>query len=145
LTLQAVSSDDAWARANARMPRSKTAMLEKHSWEKVENETLNPLISRRMLNCEKMTIARVNLKRGAIVPRHSHVNEQITFILAGALKFTLDDGEVVVRAGEVLLIPPGVPHAAEAIEDTDDLDVFTPRRQDWIDKDDAYLRGDTKK
>jgi quercetin dioxygenase-like cupin family protein len=120
-------------------------MLEKHSWEKVENETLNPLISRRMLNCEKMTIARVSLKRGAIVPRHSHVNEQITFILAGALKFTLDDGEVMVRAGEVLLIPPGVPHTAEAVEDTDDLDVFTPRRQDWIDKDDAYLRGDAKK
>jgi quercetin dioxygenase-like cupin family protein len=120
-------------------------MLEKHSWEKVENEALNPLISRRMLNCEKMTIARVYLKRGAIVPRHSHVNEQITFILAGALRFTLDDGEVVVRAGEVLLIPPGVPHAAEAIEDTDDLDVFTPRRQDWIDKDDAYLRGGAKK
>ena len=73
------------------------------------------------------------------------MNEQITFILAGALKFTLDDGEVMVRAGEVLLIPPGVPHAAEAVEDTDDLDVFTPRRQDWIDKDDAYLRGGPKK
>jgi quercetin dioxygenase-like cupin family protein len=120
-------------------------MVEKHSWEKVELEELNPLISRRMLSGAQSTIARVYLKRGAMVPRHSHVNEQITMIWGGALKLIFDDGEVVLRKGELLLIPSGVPHAAEALEDTDDMDVFIPRRQDWIDKDDAYLRGGAKK
>lgn len=120
-------------------------MLEKHSWEKVELEALNPLIGRRMLSGAQGTIAHVYLKRGAIVPRHSHVNEQITYILGGALNFILDDGEVLVRAGEVLIIPPGVPHSAEAMEDTDDLDIFIPRREDWINKTDDYLRSGTKK
>ncbi|HXQ98072.1 MAG TPA: cupin domain-containing protein [Candidatus Limnocylindrales bacterium] len=120
-------------------------MLEKHPWEKVELESLNPLISRRMLSGEQSTIARVYLKRGAIVPRHSHHNEQITFILAGALHFTFDDGELTLRQGEVLLIPPNVPHAAEAVEDTDDLDVFIPRREDWINKQDDYLRAGSKR
>ncbi len=73
--------------------------------------------------------------------RHSHRSEQFTFILSGVLKFTFDDGETVVRSGEILLIPPHVPHAAEALEDTVDFDFFAPRRDDWINKDDAYLRG----
>jgi quercetin dioxygenase-like cupin family protein len=92
-------------------------------------------------------IARVLLKRGAIVPMHSHLNEQITYILEGALKFLIksEEGsehlkEIVVRAGEVLCIPPNLPHEAHALEDTVDLDIFNPPRQDWIDRDDAYLR-----
>jgi quercetin dioxygenase-like cupin family protein len=129
----------------AENPGSESNMLEKHAWAKVEMEELNPLISRQMLSGAQSTIARVYLKRGAIVPRHSHVNEQITYILAGALKFTFDDGELVVNAGEVLLIPSHVPHAAEALTDTDDLDIFIPRREDWINKEDAYLRGGAKK
>jgi quercetin dioxygenase-like cupin family protein len=120
-------------------------MLEKKAWAKIEAEELNPLITRRMLNSKNATVARIALKKGAIVPRHSHTNEQFTLILGGALKFTLDDGELTVRAGEVLFIPSGVPHAAEAVEDTDDLDIFTPPREDWINKTDDYLRGGAAK
>jgi len=119
-------------------------MLEKHPWSKVELEELNPLISRKMLSGAQSTIARVFLKKGAIVPRHSHHNEQITFILDGCLKFTFDDGELLLNGGEVLLIPPNVPHKAEAMVDTDDLDVFIPRREDWINKQDDYLRSGKK-
>jgi quercetin dioxygenase-like cupin family protein len=115
-------------------------VLQKMAWSQMEAEELNPLITRRMLNSKAATVARLLLKRGALVPRHTHENEQFTLIMGGALKFTLDDGEVVVRAGEVLFIPSGVAHAAEALEDTDDLDIFTPPRQDWIRKQDFYLR-----
>lgn len=116
-------------------------MLDSVSWDKVEIERMNDKITRQMLVGDKTTLARVLLTRGAIVPRHFHVNEQFTMILEGCLKFTFDDGKVTfVRAGEMLYIPPNVPHAAEAIEDTIDIDFFHPRREDWIRKDDAYLR-----
>ena len=89
-------------------------------------------------------LARIDLRQGAVVPSHSHANEQISWITEGALRFTLgragEEREVVVRAGEVLVIPAHLPHAAEALEDTVDYDIFAPPRQDWIDKDDAYLR-----
>jgi len=85
-------------------------------------------------------LARLRLRKGCIVPLHSHENEQITYILEGALKFSLQGKEVVVRAGEILVIPSNVPHSAEAIEDTVDLDVFCPPRADWISGTDAYLR-----
>jgi quercetin dioxygenase-like cupin family protein len=87
-------------------------------------------------------LARVLLKKGAHVPLHSHHNEQITYILDGALQFAIEGREIVVHAGEVLCIPPYVPHEAFALEDTVDLDIFSPPRQDWIDRDDAYLRGE---
>lgn len=109
----------------------------------MEAEELSPVITRRMLNSKAATVARIFLKKGAIVPRHSHENEQFTLIFGGALRFILDDGELVLRTGDVLFIPSGVAHAAEALEDTDDLDVFTPPRQDWINKEDSYLRGGT--
>ncbi|MFZ0287096.1 MAG: cupin domain-containing protein, partial [Terriglobales bacterium] len=86
-------------------------------------------------------LARVLLKKGCIVPEHSHHNEQATYILDGALKFWIDGKEIVVRTGEVLTIPPHMPHKAEALEDTVDLDVFNPPRADWINKTDQYLRG----
>jgi quercetin dioxygenase-like cupin family protein len=82
----------------------------------------------------------VLLKKGCIVPLHSHVNEQLSYILEGALKFYIDGKEIVVRAGEVLTIPPNMPHKAEAMEDTVDLDIFNPPRADWINKTDSYLR-----
>jgi len=85
-------------------------------------------------------LARVLLKKGSYVPKHSHVNEQITYILEGALKFGIDGREITVSAGQVLCIPPHMPHDALALEDTVDLDVFNPPRADWIAKDDAYLR-----
>ena len=86
-------------------------------------------------------IAHVYLAKGAIVPEHTHENEQITYILEGKLRFTLGDETIDVGAGEVLTIPPNVPHAAEALEDTLDVDVFTPPREDWLSGTDAYLRG----
>ncbi len=113
-------------------------------WSDIEVEELNPLIGRQFVVGENMMVARVLLKKGAHVPLHSHHNEQITYILDGALKFHLEGREVVVRTGEVLCIPPHVPHEAFALEDTVDLDIFNPPRQDWIDRDDAYLRGGTR-
>ena len=110
------------------------------SWEQVETEKLSKTITRQMLNGEHTTVARILLARGAFVPRHTHVSEQFSLILSGALKFIFDDREVVVHAGEILFIPGDVAHAAEALEDTVDLDIFAPRREDWIRKDDAYLR-----
>ena len=111
------------------------------SWKDVELEQLNPLLDRQMITGDKVMLARVLLKKGCVVPEHSHENEQITYILEGALKFWIEGKEIVVRAGEVLCIPSNVPHKAEAVEDTVDLDVFYPPRQDWLNKTDNYLRG----
>lgn len=116
-------------------------MIQLTSWEKIETEKLSAAITRKMLSGEHATIARIFLARGAVVPRHVHLSEQFSMILSGSLKFIFDDREVVVGAGEMLFIPSNVPHAAEALEDTDDFDFFAPRREDWIRKDDAYLRG----
>jgi quercetin dioxygenase-like cupin family protein len=110
-------------------------------WADIEVEALNPLIGRQFVVGSNVMVARVLLKKGAHVPLHSHHNEQVTYILEGALKFVLEDKEVVVHEGEVLCIPPHVPHEAFALEDTVDLDIFNPPRQDWIDRDDAYLRS----
>jgi quercetin dioxygenase-like cupin family protein len=112
-------------------------------WADVEIEEMNSLIGRQFIVGTDVMVARVLLKKGAHVPLHSHLNEQVTYILEGALKFALEGKEVVVHAGEVLCIPPHVPHEAFALEDTVDLDVFNPPRQDWIDRDDAYLRSET--
>lgn len=114
-----------------------------YRWTELPLETLSPMLDRRLINGDRMMLAHVYLKKGCVVPRHQHVNEQFTYILEGVLRFRLgDDGaEVVdVRAGEVLHIPSNLPHEAEALEDTLDVDVFSPPRQDWLDKTDAYLR-----
>lgn len=112
------------------------------SFAEMPVEHLNPLIERQFVHGEKGMLARLLLRKGCIVPEHSHENEQITYILEGALKFVLGGEEtVVVRSGELLVIPPNLKHSAEALEDTVDLDVFTPPRADWIDGSDAYLRG----
>jgi unsaturated pyranuronate lyase len=114
-----------------------------HRWDDLPREELNPLIGRRLITGDQMMIAHVYLAEGAIVPQHSHHNEQLTYIVEGKLRFFLgDDGaEVVdVAAGEVLHIPAHLPHRAEALEDTLDVDVFHPPRQDWLDGTDAYLR-----
>lgn len=103
-------------------------------------EQVNPLLDRQMVCGERSMLARIILRKGCIVPRHSHENEQITYILEGALKFVIEGREIVVTAGEVLVIPSHVPHSAEALEDTVDLDLFCPPRADWLNKTDAYLR-----
>lgn len=110
------------------------------SWSKLELEQLNPNITRQMLNGEDGTIARIVLLKDAVVPRHSHRSEQFSLIVSGALRFFFDDHEVVVGAGEMIYIPANVPHKAIAIEDTVDIDFFSPRREDWVTKNDAYLR-----
>lgn len=115
-----------------------------YRWDDLPREELNPAIGRRLITGDAMMIAHVYLKKGAIVPKHAHHNEQITYILEGVLRFRLgeDDSQVVdVAAGEVLTIPAHLQHAAEALEDTLDVDVFTPPREDWLDGSDAYLRG----
>jgi quercetin dioxygenase-like cupin family protein len=117
------------------------AELRHISWSAVEIEELNPLLGRQFVVGRDIMVARVFLKKGCIVPEHSHVNEQITYILQGALKFWIDGREIVVNEGEVLTIPPNMPHKAEALVDTLDLDVFNPPRADWMNKDDRYLRG----
>jgi quercetin dioxygenase-like cupin family protein len=109
-------------------------------WNKVEREKLNDLIDREMVVGDKLMLARVFMKKGAHVPKHQHHNEQVTYILEGALKFEIDGKEIVVHAGEVLCIPSNMPHEAWALEDTLDLDVFDPPREDWLNKTDAYLR-----
>jgi quercetin dioxygenase-like cupin family protein len=112
-------------------------------WDDLPREELNPLIGRRLITGDQMMIAHVYLAKGAIVPKHEHLNEQLTYILEGRLRFSLgDDGAetVEVGAGEVLHIPAHLPHAAEALEDTLDVDVFHPPRADWLDGSDSYLR-----
>jgi unsaturated pyranuronate lyase len=113
-------------------------------WDDMPKENLNPLLDRRLITGERMMLAHVYLKKGCLVPRHSHENEQLTYVLEGALHFWLGEDEseeVVVHAGEVLTIPSNLPHKALALEDTLDVDVFSPPRQDWLSGTDAYLRG----
>ena len=114
--------------------------MEYLNWEAVPEEKMSDVISRKVISGEKVMIAQVFLKKDAVVPEHHHESEQITYILEGALKFELEGQEVVVRKGEVLHIPSNVPHRAVALEDTLDLDIFSPIRVDWLTKDDSYLR-----
>jgi quercetin dioxygenase-like cupin family protein len=122
-------------------PGKRTQAMQHIPWDSIPLEDLNPLLQRQFVVGQNVMLARVLLKKGCVVPEHSHHNEQITYILQGALKFWIDGKEIVVSAGEVLTIPPHMPHKAEALADTVDLDVFSPPRADWIDKTDQYLRG----
>ncbi len=119
---------------------AKKAKPQHVSWSAVELEDLNSLLQRQFVVGQEIMVARVLLKKGCIVPEHSHHNEQFTYILEGALKFWIDGRVIIVNAGEVLTIPANVPHKAEAVVDTVDLDIFTPPRADWINKTDQYLR-----
>ena len=122
---------------------TKTATVTHHRWDDMPRQKVTDKIDRRVIVGDRMMLAHVYLAKGSIVPRHSHENEQLTYILQGALKFWIgEDGaqELIVRAGEVLVIPSNVPHKAEALEDTLDVDVFSPPRADWLDGSDAYLR-----
>lgn len=111
------------------------------AWESIEREPMTDKITRQVTHGEMATLARFHLARHAVVPRHAHPAEQFSYVVQGQLRFTFDDREVVVSAGEMLTIPPNVPHAAEAMEDSLVFDFFAPRREDWIRKDDAYLRN----
>ena len=121
---------------------TRTPTVRHFRWEDVPRERVTDMLDRRLITGDSMMLAHVYLKKGCIVPKHSHHNEQITYILEGALRFWIGEDqkeEVVVAAGEVLHIPSNVPHQAEALEDTLDVDIFSPPRQDWLDGTDSYF------
>jgi len=113
-----------------------------YRWDEVPREELHERLSRRLITGDQVMLAHVYLKKGCVVPKHSHENEQFTYILEGALRFLVGEeaDEIVVRAGEVLHLPANVPHEAHALEDTLDVDIFYPPREDWLNKTDGYLR-----
>ncbi len=115
------------------------------SWDSVEREELNPLLARQIISGSRVMISRIYLKKDCVIPPHHHESEQLSYVLEGALVFRLEDAgtvrEVTVRPGEVLVIPSNMVHSAVAIEDTFDIDVFSPIREDWLNKSDQYLRG----
>jgi quercetin dioxygenase-like cupin family protein len=111
-----------------------------YDWAQVPSEEMNPHLSRRVIHTEKMTIARLHLKKGGVVAEHHHINEQVAFVVSGALKFIIGGVPQELRAGECVVIPPDVPHSVEVLEDSDVIDTFAPGRADWLAGDDAYMR-----
>jgi len=113
----------------------------KYRWTNIAEEQLNPLLSRKFITCDRVMIAELNLKKGCVVPPHHHEHEQVSYVVKGKLKFDINGKDILVESGEVLHIPSNVVHSAIALEDTFDLDIFSPPRQDWLDGNDQYLRG----
>ncbi len=111
-----------------------------HRFLDMAAESLNPKITRRMLWGERLMAAYLELKKGGVVPAHQHDNEQLSYCVSGLMRFTVGDRQLLLRPGEVLLIPGGVTHSVEILEDAVDMDFFSPPRQDWINKTDTYLR-----
>ncbi len=118
--------------------------VQHYNWSAIPLEQLNPSISRQVIHGETMTLARIRLRRGGVVPLHQHTNEQISTVESGRLRFVISGEERILESGQTLTIPPNAPHLVEALEDSQVLDVFSPVREDWIRGDDAYLRGATK-
>ncbi len=144
-TKKSGSSKPAKTKPGSRLAAKKASCkvaMQHITWNSVPLEDLNPLLQRHFVVGQEIMLARVLLKKGCVVPEHCHHNEQVTYVLEGALRFWIDGRVIVVNAGEVLLIPAHMPHKAEAIEDTVDIDIFTPPRADWIGKTDKYLRGE---
>lgn len=111
-----------------------------YRWNELAKEELKPGLARQVLHGEKMTVARIFLAEGAVVPEHHHPTEQLSIIESGKMRFLVDGREVTVAAGEMLLIPVNAPHSGVALEETVALDLHCPRREDWVSGDDAYLR-----
>ena len=129
--------------ADARKDSMSTHAVTWYRWDEMPKERVNAALDRRLVTGEHMMLAHVYLKKGCIVPRHRHENEQISYVLEGALRFWIGEDEseeIVVGAGEVLHLPSNVWHKAEALEETVDVDVFSPPREDWLNKTDDYLR-----
>jgi len=116
-------------------------VLDKTSWNRIESETMSAGLRRQMLNGEKISLGRMRFEPGTKVPWHKHPNEQITIVTAGTLLMHLDQREITLGAGEMILVPGDVPHAAVALDETETIEIFAPRREDWIAKEDEYLRG----
>ena len=122
---------------------SKQGNVELLQWDDVPMETVNPSMRRQIITGELMTVARIYLKDGFLVPMHSHHNEQITQVISGVLKFRLgeDGGETIdVGPGQVIVIPANLPHEARVIGDVVETDMWAPRRDDWLNQTDDYLR-----
>lgn len=115
--------------------------MERYNWTAISEEQLNPRFTRQAIHTGQMTIARLWLGKGAVVPLHHHVNQQVTMLRTGALEFEMGGERFVLKPGDVLVIPPDVPHRVVALEDSTATDLFTPAREDWIRGDDAYLRN----
>src|SRR3984885_14602489 len=114
--------------------------MEQYTWESMDKEVMNERIWRKVITVEKAMLAQVFIAKGGVVPEHHHESEQISYIVTGSLQFKIDGREVVLSAGQVLRIPSNVPHSAVALEDTLDLDIFSPIRTDWLTGQDDYLR-----
>jgi quercetin dioxygenase-like cupin family protein len=110
------------------------------AWDRIDREQMNPLLSRQVIHTDQMTIARLSLKQGAVVPEHRHVNEQVTVLERGRLRFIIDGIETILEGGQALQIPSQAVHRVEALEDSEAMDLFSPRREDWLRGDDSYLR-----
>jgi quercetin dioxygenase-like cupin family protein len=113
-------------------------------WADVPEEQVRADLTRRLITADRIMLATVELERGCLVPKHAHMHEQLSYVLDGHLRLLVgeDGGETYdVRAGEVVILPSNVPHAAEAMADTRVLDVFSPPREDWLNKTDSYLRA----
>ena len=119
-----------------------TQTVRLHRWDELALEKVTEMISRKIVTGEREMVAQVYLKKGALVPTHSHESEQMTYVLQGALKFLINGEEITVREGEVLHIPSWIEHQAEALDDTFELDLFSPIRQDWLDHTDTYFHAD---
>lgn len=119
---------------------AKDSAVSLHRWKDIPEEPLNELLSRKLITGERMMMAEVYLRKGCVVPMHHHENEQMSYILKGTLVFEVQGKELPVREGEVLYIPSNIPHKATATEDSVSLDMFSPPRQDWLNKTDDYLR-----
>ncbi len=116
------------------------ALMKLHTWARIPMERLNESLERQVVHTNLITMARLYMKKGAIVPRHHHVNEQVTNVEKGRLRFFFDAEDVIVEAGDSLQIPSNLPHGVEALEDSVAFDLFSPVREDWVRGDDAYLR-----
>ncbi len=123
------------------MKEAMSRSVTKYRWADIPGEQLNPLLNRKLITGDRVMVSELELKKGCVVPAHHHENEQVTYILRGALKFEVNGKEIILYKGDVLHIPSNVVHSAIALEDTLDLDIFSPPRQDWLDGTDQYLRG----
>lgn len=114
--------------------------VRRHRWSEMPVESIAPAIERKFITADRVTLAHFQLKAGGVVPQHAHENEQLSFVVTGALKFVMDGETIVASGGDVVQIPSGVAHAVEVLEDSFVIDVFAPVRQDWIDRTDSYFR-----
>ena len=123
------------------MKQGQVKDVTKYRWADIPQEQLNPLLTRKLITGDRVMLSELVLKKGCVVPAHHHENEQVSYVIRGTLQFEVNGKEIILRDGDVLHIPSNVVHSATALEDTLDIDIFSPPRQDWLDGTDQYLRG----